>query len=500
MPGYTILGEIGRGATGIVYRARHETLDRVVALKVLCARAGGVGRLLAEAQSVARLHHANIVQVFEVGDRGGPPYLALEYVAGGTLMARTDGKPKPIRASVRLVGILARAVQAAHARGLVHRDLKPANILLATTDLQHEGHDQEASYFGTPKIADFGLALRLDYHGRQGDDPELVGTPHYMAPELARGRVHEVGPSVDVYALGTILYELVSGRRPFQAESLDALLDAIVNDAPPPLGSADRPAPRDLEAICRKAMAKHPWERYRSASALADDLDRFLRGESVQVRPPGAFESAWRWSIRNPGLASLVGTAAVLLGVGLPAVHWLNREMVRISATQCAEQQAQTILEVWDMYAKSIDEAGRVAGALGDQSREKVAGRGEGTRQSKGIPVADTDFKLDFVTDQDGMLSGNSKQLMPAPATFLKLLGAKLRETVRPMRQDYEQVGAPSALDVRGDRWRCGDVPVRRPIATGRRGAFESRPRVSRGLAGPVTERMAGSDFVFWFK
>jgi WD40 repeat protein len=300
IPGYEVLGELGRGGMGVVYRARQVGLNRPVALKMILAgghaSAGELARFRTEAEAIAQLQHPNIVQVHEVGEQNGLPYFSLEFCDGGSLATRLDGTPwEPPRAAA-LVETLARAMQAAHARQIVHRDLKPANVLLA---------DDE-----TPKVTDFGLAKRLDAGAGQTASGAILGTPSYMAPEQAGGDGRHVGPAADVYALGAILYELLTGRPPFKAATpLDTVLQ-VVSDEPVPPARLNSQTPRDLETICLKCLAKEPAKRYATAAALAQDLRRFQAGEPIAARPVGRLERGWRWCRRNPATAGLVGLAA----------------------------------------------------------------------------------------------------------------------------------------------------------------------------------------------
>jgi hypothetical protein len=274
--GYEVLGELGRGGMGVVYRAFHARLKRVIALKVLLtgAHAGAeqLARFRAEAEAVARLQHPHIVNIFEVGEHDGLPYLALGYVEGGSLAQRLNGVPLPVPRAAQLTLQLAAAVEHAHERGVIHRDLKPANVLL-TSD-------------GTPKITDFGLAKQLDAATGHTMSGAVLGTPSYMAPEQAGGKGKQVGPAADVYSLGAILYELLTGRPPFQAETtFDTLFQVITQE--PELPTRLRPdCPPDLEAICLKCLRKRREERYASASALAEDLERFLDGKPVRAPRP----------------------------------------------------------------------------------------------------------------------------------------------------------------------------------------------------------------------
>jgi WD40 repeat protein len=309
VPGYEILAELGRGGMGVVYQARQTALDRIVALKMILAGAhAGTEerrRFQAEAEAAARLQHPNIVQIHEVGEAGGLPYFSLEFCPGGSLADRLRGEPLPPREAARFTETLARAVQAAHAAGIVHRDLKPANVLLAAD--------------GTPKITDFGLAKRLDAQPAQTASGALVGTPSYMAPEQAGCKNKEIGPATDVYALGAILYELLTGRPPFKAETpLDTAMLVLTQEPVPPRRLQPK-VPRDLETLCLKCLHKEPGKRYPSARGLADDLRCFLGGQPIVARPAGAGERALKWSRRRPAAAALVAVsvlAAVSLAVG----------------------------------------------------------------------------------------------------------------------------------------------------------------------------------------
>jgi WD40 repeat protein len=308
-PGYEIVGELGRGGMGVVYQARHVDLGRTVALKMILAggHAGGaeLARFRTEAQAIARLQHPNIVQVFEIGEHDGRPFLALEYCAGGSLDRRLHNTPLPPRDAARLVEQLARAVQAAHACGVVHRDLKPANILLQESDV--------------PKIADFGLARKLD-EASQTSTGAVLGTPSYMAPEQAAGRNHDIGPATDVYALGAILYECLTGRPPFKAASgVDTIMQVLHADPVPPV-QLQPGVPRDLETICLRCLEKPPARRY--AGALADDLQRFLAGEPILARPVGRTERLVKWMKRRPAVASLLAVVALVTLAGLAGIGW----------------------------------------------------------------------------------------------------------------------------------------------------------------------------------
>ena len=278
--GYEILGELGRGGMGVVYKARCLALKRVVALKMILwgAYAGDadLARLRGEAEALARLQHANIIQIYEIGEEGGRPFLALEYLEGGSLAAKLGGAPVEAREAARLVETLARAVHAAHEKGVIHRDLKPANVLLAAD--------------GTPKVVDFGLAHRPD--SLLTTTGAVMGTPCYMAPEQARGLTDQIGPATDIYALGALLYDLLTGRPPFRAATAEMTIQQVVREEPAPPRGLQPQTPHDLETICLKCLHKSPARRYATAKALAEDLGRFLAGRPI-LRGPSVRGSGW---------------------------------------------------------------------------------------------------------------------------------------------------------------------------------------------------------------
>jgi tetratricopeptide (TPR) repeat protein/predicted Ser/Thr protein kinase len=302
IPGYEIVRKLGTGGVGAVYLARDERLKREVAIKTLRdtnARPEIVARFWAEAEVMAAVKHPHVVQVYELGRDSVCPFIAMEYLTGGALTTRLAGAPLTPLDAVALVEKVARGVAAAHELGIVHRDLKPGNVLL-TAD-------------GEPKVADFGLAKRLTNDLTRTQS--LMGTPAYMAPEQAAGRAKFVGPPADVWALGVILYECVAGARPFDADTVEALLDQIVTTDPAPLRGRVPGLRRDLDTVVAKCLAKEPEHRYPTANELADDLGRLLSGRPVLARRVGSVERAWRWCQRNPALAVVgaVATAALVL-------------------------------------------------------------------------------------------------------------------------------------------------------------------------------------------
>lgn len=343
LPGYQVDAVLGRGGMGIVFRARHLKLGRLVAVKMSLAGSYASEhereRFRREAEAVAALRHSNVVQVYDVGDLEGRPYFTMELMEGGSLAQRQAGEPQPARQAAALVATLAEAVHAAHQGGIVHRDLKPSNILF-TPD-------------GTPKITDFGLARRLEGNAALTLSGVPVGTPSYMAPEQARGQSREIGPAADVYALGAILYELLTGRPPFRGETSTETLLQVIHHEPVPPARLNRKVPRDLQTICLMCLQKEPQLRYVTAATLADDLQYFLRGEAITARPEAFLAKCVRRVCRQPVLAAAVLVAALstlaFAGSGLwllsdrsakaQAAHGDVREMVR-ALNQSSWQEA----------------------------------------------------------------------------------------------------------------------------------------------------------------
>jgi eukaryotic-like serine/threonine-protein kinase len=295
IPGHDVEGVLGRGGMGVVYKARHLRLNRLVAVKVMpgggYAGLPAKARFLGEAEALAGIRHPNVVRVYDFGDLEGQPFLTMEYVEGGHLAQKLAGVPQPAPQAAQLVAVLAGAVQAAHQAGIVHRDLKPGNVLL-TED-------------GTPKISDFGVARCFDVTAGITRTGTPIGTPSYMAPELSTGDAQAVGPAVDIYALGAMLYELLTGRPPFRAETASETLLQVISHEPVAPSRLNATVPRDLQTICMKCLEKDPKKRYSTAGALADDLGRFLKLEPIHARPAGLLERALRWLRRRRPLGNV---------------------------------------------------------------------------------------------------------------------------------------------------------------------------------------------------
>jgi WD40 repeat protein len=347
LPGYEVLSVLGRGGMAVVYKARHLGLKRLVALKMILSGANASpevrSRFQREAEAVAQLQHPNIVQVYEVGAHGGLPYLALEYVSGGTLAQSLDSRPLPARPAAALAHTLAGAVHFAHGKGVLHRDLKPANILIADGGLQMADSQNQSAICNPPsaiKITDFGLAKQLDRDASQTQSGAILGTPSYMAPEQAQGHSGAVGPAADVYGLGAILYQVLTGRPPFLAATNLETVQQVVSREPVPPRRLQPNLPRDLETICLKCLEKEPARRYPSAGALADDLRRFLQGEPIQARPATAWERGWKWMKRRPTAATLLAVS-VLAVLGFLISGWWYNVNLRLAKRQADDQRLE---------------------------------------------------------------------------------------------------------------------------------------------------------------
>ena len=320
--GYEILAELGHGGMGVVYKAHQQRLSRFVALKMIragsLAKPEDLARFRIEAEAVAKQRHPNIIQIFDIGEVGGLPFVALELLEGGSLDAFLAGTPQPGEASAKLLATLARAIHAAHQAGIIHRDLKPSNVMF--------GAD------GTPKITDFGLAKRLEEEGYT-ETGQVLGSPSYIPPEQAQGRAKEVGPAADVYALGAILYEMLTGRPPFKGKTPVETVMQVLNEDPVPPSHLQSQVPRDLETICLKCLAKEPHKRYPSALALADDLDRYLADRPIQARRTPVLERGLKWVRRRPTMSCLLAVACLIVAIWQLAERLRSQSSNRVEGT-----------------------------------------------------------------------------------------------------------------------------------------------------------------------
>jgi eukaryotic-like serine/threonine-protein kinase len=358
IPDVEILSELGRGGMGVVYKARQIRLNRLCALKIILPPeqndAVFHARFLAEAETIAKLRHPNVVQIYGLGDHDGRPYFEMEYVEGGSLAGRLTGTPWEPGPAARMVAVLARAIGDAHRLGIVHRDLKPANVLL-TAD-------------GEPKVSDFGLAKSLASDLRLTHTGQLLGTPCYMAPEQAEAGAADVGPAADVYSLGAIVYELLTGHPPFRAATALQTLDLVRSREPVPPRDLQPATPRDLQTICLKCLEKEPGKRYATAGELADDLWRFIDNEPIRARPVGHLGRLARWSRRNRVPAALLGALVVTGLLALTAILWQWRKadgLVKLLSEANFQSEVGRLraLEAQERAEQAGDEARRLGEA-----------------------------------------------------------------------------------------------------------------------------------------
>ena len=364
---YQVLSELGRGGMGVVYKAKHQKLNRTVALKMILAgpHAGNdaMARFITEARAVAHLQHPGIVQIFDIGEHEGLPFFSLEFVEGCDLQQKLDHQPQDAVFSAKMVEKLARAMQYAHDNNILHRDIKPSNVLLDVD--------------GVPKITDFGLAKQVD-----GDDAStstqagtIMGSPSYMPPEQARGEISSVTPRSDLYSLGAVLYEMLTGRAPFLAKKPLETVMQVVNNDPVSPRELQPEIPVDIETICLKAMQKEQASRYQSCNELADDLKRFLDGEPILARPVSKLERLIKWCKRNPRIAVPSGLAMTAIAATAIIASWAWQTTSALAANLQVEKSNVT---------EQRDEAQKQKGIAQNNERKAVAAQEEAEKQ-KGI-------------------------------------------------------------------------------------------------------------------
>lgn len=378
---YEVLSVLGRGGMGIVYKARHRTLNRVVALKmILHGLHGGsmaVQRFLTEARAVAALQHPGIVQIFEIAEHQGLPYFSLEFVDGHDLHSALKGQTWSAKPAAELVATLCDAMQYAHDRHILHRDIKPANILL----------DSEKR----PKLSDFGLAKKLDTGDQVTQDGTVMGTPSYMPPEQARGDAAAISPRSDIYSLGAVLYQLITGRAPFVSDSMMDTLVQVIHRDPVQPRELQPGVPIDLETICIKALQKEPANRYQSCHELAADLRRYIRGEPILARPISHWERLTRWCRRNPRIAWPTAVASFFV---------IATAVVSLTAWRITAAQAVVIAEERDEANEQRNEADKQTikanqqQALAEENEQLAIKQANLALQNIQFVVTDVDTKL----------------------------------------------------------------------------------------------------------
>jgi eukaryotic-like serine/threonine-protein kinase len=426
--GYVLLDLIGRGGMGSVFRARQLELNRIVALKWLTIAGDRelAARFRQEAESVAGLHHPHVAQLYEIGKFDGRPYYTMEYCQAGSLAAALRDGPLSARAAAHVVAAAARGIHHAHERGVVHRDVKPGNILLDGL-----AEDARAALIAeppllVPKVADFGLARRLAADQRLTQTGEILGTPGFLSPEQASGAVTNVGPPADVYSLGAVLYECLTGRPPFVGpDPVQTVLRALTDEPIPPSRLAGK-LPADLDTIVLKCLEKSPRRRYASAAALADDLDRFLDGRPIVARAVRPYERAIKWARRNPWVATAVLLMATL-GIGSAiGVALLQSANVRLAA-QKLEADHVVSLVLFDLDRFMFD--------LSDKLYELPGG--EKTRREVLDRVGESLAKLDQIRPTDPNVRSHQQEGYDKLANAEARLG-RLNEAYTAQQRSYD--------------------------------------------------------------
>jgi tRNA A-37 threonylcarbamoyl transferase component Bud32 len=433
LPDYELLAELGRGGMAVVYRARQLGLNRPVALKVIAsgALAGAAERqrMRREAEIVAQLRHPNAVQIYGIGEHDGCLFLSLEYVAGGSLDRRLNGHPLPPDEAAWLVEQLAGAVQAAHDAGIVHRDLKPANVLL---DID-----------GTPKVTDFGLAKQRDDTLRITAAGAIAGTPSYMAPEQVAADAAKIGPATDVYGLGGILYECLTGRPPFDAPTALETLQQVAHDKLVSVCRIQAGVPRNLETICSKCLEKDPSKRYATARDLAADLARFRAGEPILARPATALERAWRWARRNPVVPLLAVTLGVMTLSVAGLMAWSTYHAYRVVGV-LRERELHlhglrgTLLQLDEAQARYADLAAATGDAAWAERHQSAASEADRLRAEAVLRAANGAVASDLISAAANLLRLDREMLELVQAGQRAAAWQRLQgDEYRRAREDY---------------------------------------------------------------
>ncbi len=427
IPKYEITAELGRGGMAVVYLARQVDLQRSVALKVILAGAlAGAAertRMRREAEAVARVRHPNVVQIFDTGEHEGCLYLALEYVSGGSLDRRLGSHPLPFGEAARILEQLALGVQAAHDAGIVHRDLKPANVLL----------DPD----GTPKVTDFGLAKLHDAAVRLTVTGTTAGTPCYMSPEQVNSDPNQIGPATDIYGLGGILYECLTGRPPFDAPTTLETIRQVAEEEVVPVCRLQASVPRDLETICLKCLRKDPSKRYPTAQALADDLARFRAGEPILARPVGVAEQTWRWVRRHPVVPLMALTLGLMVASVVGLMAWTTYHAYQV-AGQLRERELHlhglrgTLLRLDETQTRYAELAAATGDPLWAEHHSEATTAAEHHRREARRLAAES-------VEAAGLDSAASEVLARQQQALERVRGGQLSEGWNLMRGDEHQ-------------------------------------------------------------
>lgn len=445
---YQILGELGRGGMGVVYKARHRKLNRVVALKMILAGAHAgneaLERFITEARAVAHLQHPGIVQIFDIGEHEGLPYFSLEFVEGSDLQKKLDRQPQSARYAAGIVQKLAVAMQYAHDNSILHRDLKPPNVLLDAN--------------GEPKITDFGLAKQVG--GEEASTSTTMGTimgsPSYMPPEQARGDVSSLTPKSDLYSLGAVLYEMLTGRPPFLAEKPLETVMQVVNNEPVSPRDLQPSVPVDIETICLKAMQKEQGARYETCADLADDLNRFLEGAPILARPISQTERLLKWCKRNPKIALPTGLAAFAIAATAVITTW---------AWQTTSAQAAIIAQEKENVEEQRDEA-ETQKAIAVEQKEVADEQRDEAETQKAIAVQQKEIadenaeiarkqalvaldSIQYVVAEVDTLLADKPQLTDVRITLMKALSKKWDEIDLELAGGLQGEAIPTQMAVR---------------------------------------------------